>query len=76
MSDPSSGLVVAWNYFDDDSRKIFLKLMNFDENTVNRARGWALWKALITYAWNEKGSEASNWGKHVMDTIVRDYKRL
>ncbi|UUZ79038.1 phosphotransferase [Paenibacillus sp. P26] len=75
VGDPSSDLVMAWNFFDDASRETFLNLMNFDEDTVHRARGWALWKALITYAWNEKGTEASNWGKHVTDTIIRDYKR-
>lgn len=74
--DPSSDLVMAWNFFDDVSRKIFLTCMNFDEDTVNRARGWALWKALITFAWNEKGSEASNWGKQVIDVIIRDYKKI
>ncbi|HZG57312.1 aminoglycoside phosphotransferase family protein [Paenibacillus sp.] len=76
VGDPSSDLVMAWNFFDDSSREKFLNSMNFDEDTVHRARGWALWKALITYAWNEKGSEASNWGKYVMDTIIQDYKRL
>lgn len=75
VGDPSSDLVMAWNFFDDDSRRIFLNRMNFDDNTVHRARGWALWKALITFAWNERGSEASNWGKHVMDVIIRDYKK-
>lgn len=74
--DPSSDLVMAWNFFDDVSRKIFLTCMNFDEDTVNRARGWALWKALITFAWNEKGTEASNWGKQVIDVIIRDYKKV
>ncbi|MBB6731465.1 aminoglycoside phosphotransferase family protein [Cohnella zeiphila] len=76
VGDPSSDLVMAWNFFDDESREVFLKLMNFDEDTVHRARGWALWKALITYARNKKGSEASNWGKRVIDTVIRDYKRL
>ncbi|OXM16127.1 aminoglycoside phosphotransferase family protein [Paenibacillus herberti] len=74
VGDPSSDLVMAWNFFDDTSRKIFLNCMGFDVDTVNRARGWALWKALITYSWNESGSEASNWGQNVIDVIVRDYK--
>ncbi|MCR2805478.1 aminoglycoside phosphotransferase family protein [Paenibacillus soyae] len=76
VGDPSSDLVMAWNFFDDDSRRLFLKLMDFDEATVDRARGWALWKALITYAWNEKGSELSTWGRNAIDTIIRDYRRL
>ncbi|RXZ83891.1 aminoglycoside phosphotransferase family protein [Paenibacillaceae bacterium] len=76
VGDPSSDLVMAWNYFDNESRGIFLDRMNFDQDTINRARGWAMWKALITYAWNEPSSEASNWGKHVIDVIIQDYKCL
>ncbi|MFC5407089.1 hypothetical protein [Cohnella soli] len=72
MGDPSSDLVMAWNFFDDNSRQIYLNRMNLGEDTINRARGWALWKALISYQWNEKGSELSNWGKRVLDVIVRD----
>ncbi|MBM6384067.1 MAG: aminoglycoside phosphotransferase family protein [Paenibacillus sp.] len=76
VGDPSSDLVMAWNFFDDRSRDIFLRRMNADQDMINRARGWALWKALITYAWNEPGSESSNWGKRVIDVIIRDYKTL
>lgn len=76
VGDPSSDLVMAWNFFDDVTRKIFLSCMNVDQDTVDRARGWALWKALISYDWNEQGSEASNWGKHVIEVIIRDYKSL
>ncbi|WP_434481732.1 aminoglycoside phosphotransferase family protein [Paenibacillus glycanilyticus] len=73
VGDPSSDLVMAWNFFDDESRSVFLESMKADQSAIDRARGWALWKALITYAWNEQGSEASNWGKHVIEVIVRDY---
>ncbi|WP_145132817.1 aminoglycoside phosphotransferase family protein [Paenibacillus sp. Y412MC10] len=76
VGDPSSDLVMAWNFFDEASRDLFLKRMDFDEDTIHRARGWALWKGLITYDWNDKGSEAADWGKHVVDTIIQDYKRL
>ncbi|NBC69385.1 phosphotransferase [Paenibacillus sacheonensis] len=73
VGDPSSDLVMAWNFFDDVSRKIFLQRMDADEDTIDRARGWALWKALITHAWNEPGSEAANWGKQVLQVIMQDY---
>lgn len=76
VGDPSSDLVMAWNFFDDRSRDIFLRRMNADQDMINRARGWALWKALITYAWNEPGSESCNWGKRVIDVIIRNYKSL
>ena len=73
VGDPSSDLVMAWNFFDDESRAVFLGGMGFDEDTVNRARGWALWKALITRCRNEKGSQLADWGSRVIDVIIRDY---
>ncbi|QHT63184.1 aminoglycoside phosphotransferase family protein [Paenibacillus lycopersici] len=76
VGDPSSDLVMAWNFFDAPSRQRFLDCMGLGENTTRRARGWALWKALITYDWNPQGSEAANWGKRVIDVIIEDYKRL
>ncbi len=45
--DPACDYAMAWTYFDSESRNIFLKGLSCD--MVNRARGWALWKALITY---------------------------
>ncbi|WP_308635537.1 aminoglycoside phosphotransferase family protein [Paenibacillus silvisoli] len=75
VGDPSSDLVMAWNYFDDYSRERFLSGANADDAMINRARGWALWKALISYDWNEKGSELAVWGKRVVDVIVEDYRR-
>ncbi|RJX40420.1 aminoglycoside phosphotransferase family protein [Paenibacillus pinisoli] len=73
--DPSSDLVMAWNFFHEESRAVFFSKMNVDADTVNRARGWALWKALITYAWNEKDSELARWGKRVMDVILQEYRQ-
>lgn len=75
VGDPSSDLVMAWNFFGDTSRRLFLNRMGFEEDTIHRARGWALWKALITYDWNEKGSEAANWGKRAIEAIVAEYKQ-
>lgn len=47
--DPSCDLVMAWTFFDDESRKVFIENMGLDQDTWNRAKGWALWKALITF---------------------------
>ncbi len=75
VGDPSSDLVMAWNFFDDVSRQLFLSRMNLGEAAIDRARGWALWKALISYQRNDPGSELSNWGKRVLDVIMQDYRR-
>ncbi|WP_010277069.1 aminoglycoside phosphotransferase family protein [Paenibacillus senegalensis] len=75
VGDPSSDLVIAWNFLDSRSRITFFDRMGFGEDTINRARGWALWKALISYDWNKKGSELSEWGRRVIAAIVDEYKR-
>ncbi len=45
--DPACDYAMAWTYFDKQSRKIFLD--GLKEDMIDRAKGWALWKALITY---------------------------
>jgi aminoglycoside phosphotransferase (APT) family kinase protein len=49
IGDPACDLVLAWTFFDRKSRISFKEAVNLDENTWDRARGWALWKALISY---------------------------
>lgn len=57
VGDPSCDAAMAWTFFDDSSRKTFKNALNFDEETWNRARGWALWKALITYNYNKQSNK-------------------
>ena len=45
IGDPASDLVIAWTFLKDKSREIFIETMNYDLDTWNRARAWALWKA-------------------------------
>lgn len=50
IGDPSCDLVIAWTFLKGESRKLFKSQLNLDADTWARARGWALWKALITLA--------------------------
>ncbi len=50
VGDPACDLVIAWTYFDKTSRQIFREKLHLDADTWSRARGWALWKALIVAA--------------------------
>jgi aminoglycoside phosphotransferase (APT) family kinase protein/dephospho-CoA kinase len=45
IGDPACDLVIAWTLFQGKSRDIFRDQVNLDENTWNRAKAWALWKA-------------------------------
>lgn len=48
IGDPACDYVMAWTYFDHSCRNIFFDALNLDESTKDRARAWALWKALIS----------------------------
>jgi aminoglycoside phosphotransferase (APT) family kinase protein len=49
VGDPACDLVMAWTFFDGESRAVFRDALAFDEATWSRARGWALWKAIVTH---------------------------
>jgi aminoglycoside phosphotransferase (APT) family kinase protein len=48
VGDPACDLVIAYTFFSGDSRSVFRDSVAQDAGTWARARGWALWKALIT----------------------------
>lgn len=50
VGDPACDLTIAWTLFSGESREAFRSTLLADAATWRRARGWALWKALITLA--------------------------
>ena len=70
IGDPACDYAMAWTFFDGQSRKYFLQ--GLDEGTVDRARGWALWKALITYH-SSQASVAEN-AKYTINEIISENK--
>jgi aminoglycoside phosphotransferase (APT) family kinase protein len=50
VGDPSCDLVISWTFLDPANRKEFRSAVALDPATWKRARGWAIWKALITLA--------------------------
>jgi aminoglycoside phosphotransferase (APT) family kinase protein len=50
VGDPACDLTIAWTLLSGKSRKVFCSAFPVDGATWARARGWALWKALITLA--------------------------
>lgn len=47
VGDPACDLVLAWTRLDVPSRRVFRDALGLDDATWARARGWALWKALL-----------------------------
>lgn len=49
VGDPACDLTIAWTFLSGESREAFRAAIRLDAATWARARGWTLWKALITY---------------------------
>ena len=49
---------MAWTFFSGEAAAVFRRGLPFDEATWIRARGWALWKALITLSGEKQGGDA------------------
>jgi aminoglycoside phosphotransferase (APT) family kinase protein len=50
VGDPSCDLVIAWTFFTADERQVLRRVVGQPDDPWRRARGWALWKALLTMA--------------------------
>ncbi|MCI7473860.1 MAG: aminoglycoside phosphotransferase family protein [Clostridiales bacterium] len=68
IGDPACDYAIAWTFFDSQSRKYFLQ--GLDKGTIDRARGWALWKALVTYGSSEQSVEQN--AKHTINEIMSE----
>ena len=58
VGDPACDLVIAWTLFTGRSREAFAAALDVDDRMWARARGWALWKALITLQSSRRTSDA------------------
>jgi aminoglycoside phosphotransferase (APT) family kinase protein len=72
--DPACDLVIAWTFFDGPAARAFRDRVGLDAQTWERARGWCLWKALITVA-GEPGTNPLVREQHRpwIDRIVADH---
>jgi aminoglycoside phosphotransferase (APT) family kinase protein len=52
VGDPACDVTIAWTFISGESREAFRAALPLDAATWARGRGWALWKALITFAGN------------------------
>ena len=70
-------LVIAWTLFSGDSRETFRQAVGQDEATWVRARGWALWKALLVLAeCIDTDHERAAVHEHVIGEVLADVDRF
>ncbi|NDL55864.1 aminoglycoside phosphotransferase family protein [Phytoactinopolyspora mesophila] len=78
VGDPACDLVIAWTMFSGRSREAFRAAVGQDPGTWARARGWALWKALIVLAANVDAASGTAEAavaeeqRHVIDEVLAD----
>lgn len=58
VGDPACDAVVAWTLLPADVRSVYREAAGFDDDTWERGRGWALWKALILLAEHRESNPA------------------
>ncbi len=66
VGDPACDLVIAWTLFSGQSRIAFQNAIQLDQATWTRAKGWALWKALLVLV-ESRNSE---------QTVARETRRI
>jgi aminoglycoside phosphotransferase (APT) family kinase protein len=72
--DPACDVTIAWTFLSGESREAFRAAPPLDEATWARGRGWALWKALITYASNlETDPVVATATRRVIEEVLVEY---
>lgn len=72
VGDPACDLVIAWTLLRGEARTAFTDDVDLDDATWARARGWALWKALIMLA--QGGPDAAE-HRAVVEEVLADHAR-
>ncbi|MFC7395650.1 aminoglycoside phosphotransferase family protein [Chelatococcus sp. GCM10030263] len=75
VGDPACDLVIAWTLLSGESREAFRAALPLDKETWDRARGWALWKALITVADQNKSQQNNERSWQVIGELLADYRQ-
>lgn len=76
VGDPACDLVIAWTFLSGEARDVFRSSVHVDRSAWVRARGWAVWKALITIAEDReaRADDASN-PSRVLESVLADRSR-
>lgn len=76
VGDPACDLVIAWTMFAGADREAFRDAVGQDDATWARARGWALWKALLVLSGTIDTDPAiAGENRRVLDEVLADHAR-
>jgi aminoglycoside phosphotransferase (APT) family kinase protein len=73
VGDPACDTVVGWTLFRGRARDRFRDALGLDDDTWDRGRGWALWKAVITIMWHRESQPAlADEARAVIDELLEE----
>lgn len=75
VGDPACDLVIAWTMFTGQSRKAFRRAVARDDGMWARARGWALWKALLGLAESGGANPHDAPNLRIVADLIADHAR-
>ena len=76
VGDPACDLTIAWTLLSGASRGAFRTALALDRAAWARARGWALWKALITLAETiETDIQKSSNAEYILNELLDETRR-
>lgn len=74
IGDPACDLAIAWTLFSGESRRLFREILDLDEATWARGRGWTLWKALVVAAgFTDPRNSESAQCRRIIDDVLKDH---
>ena len=76
VGDPACDLVIAWLLFSEESRSAFSRAVAADAGMWARARGWALWKALLVMAQDLRTHPAELPASAVVETVLAEHRLM
>lgn len=75
VGDPACDLVIAWTCLSARGRDMLRSTIQLDESTWSRARGWALWKALLVLTGKSRPNPTEAAAHVVIEDVLADHRR-
>ena len=75
IGDPACDLVINWTLFDLAAREAFTHAYDTDPGTWARARGWCIWKAMLTLSENMNDPVVAHRELAVLNNVLQDVVR-
>ena len=76
IGDPACDLVIAWTLFSGVGRSTFRDQVQADADTWTRARGWALWKALLVVVDDATTPSSKDAARQVVADLIEEHRNI